>query len=191
VIRLEANTHVLRRKSAVRATSDAPVAWPPEAAVREHSGPFLSMAVVCEAITLDDDGAIGIERIVDRIIVDVDAIAADGAFEPVEVELGLAVIIHAGRLRGQFGISMEVVKPGGESETLESGPFRVKVLPGSIDVEFTDEDQMFAFAQVILRRIDRVGTHWFEVRWSEQHGRFGNVLTRVPFAVEAVVRQQS
>jgi hypothetical protein len=187
--RLEVNTHVRRAKSAVRpATGGTAPPWPPEDEL-DFPGPYLSMATICEAIELDEDGAISLRRLVDRVVVEVDAINDDGTFAPTRVELGTVVSIHAGALRGQYGVSMQVLAPGQRARHRHVGErFTVESFPPALGVDFTDEDQMFAIAMMIAETVDRVGIHWLEVRWWEGPGSFGRVLTRVPFGVEVVVR---
>lgn len=132
-----------------------------------RGGPYLSAALLCEKVLVEQDGVKSAIRIIDRITRTVAAPTPPQEMEPFEYALTLLLILKAGWARGAFPLQITLIKPSGESPA----PFQQTIY-------FEGEEDRGVDVMVNLRiMLDLAGIYWLEIRLSDQP------LTRVPFRV--------
>lgn len=130
-------------------------------------GPYLSSAVLCEKVLVEQDGVKSAIRIIDRLIRTVSGPEPPEQMEPFDHELTLLVIIKSGWARGAFPFKVVLVKPSGESPA----PFQQTIyLEG-------EEDRGVDVIVNLRIRFDLAGIYWFEIYLSN------TCLTRIPLRI--------
>lgn len=126
-------------------------------------GPYLSLAVLCERVLTESDGAISLIRVIDRFTIR----GQTPALTPTPLMFWLAVMFRSGFFRGVLALSVQPVAPSG------------KVLPAiEVPLNFEgDEERGSSVALPVQFLAEETGLHWFEVRLGEQ------LATRIPLRI--------
>lgn len=145
----------------------------PDASALPNTGPFLTMAVLCEKVMVEQDGNLSVIRITDTI--NRPGIGPDAPREMpsfVADSLTMIVVLRAGQAKGRFGIKVQPETPDGlralpPFETgiqLVGGPWGASVvMPFGIEIEHE-------------------GVYWFDVSLTGPK-QPDKLLTRVPLEV--------
>jgi hypothetical protein len=129
----------------------------------EHTGPFLQMAVLCQAVLQEGQGQLSLIRITDSI-------GLAGPFkemQPQTIMLYMVVTFRAGFAHGKYRVKVVCTKPVSKNEVLldERSPY----LEG--------EDRGVNLVFVLNLLLDEEGVFWFEVLLED------TFVTRVPLRV--------
>lgn len=130
-------------------------------------GPFLSAALICEKVLLEQDGVKSAIRIIDRIIRTVPVAAVSEQMEPFEHDFVLFISLKSGEARGTHVLEVRFLKPSGESPT----PLTQSVLLEG------ESDRGVDIVAGMKVKFDQAGLYWFIVSID------GTRLTQVPFRV--------
>ena len=130
-------------------------------------GPFLSAAILCEKVLIEQDGVASAIRIVDRVTQQVSGPQPPDAMEPFEHELTLYLTFKSGAARGPFRLEIRLQKPSGESPA----PFTQ-----TLNFEGDDERGVNIINRFQIR-VEMPGLHWFDVYLE------GHRITRIPLRV--------
>ena len=134
---------------------------------RFERGPFLSAALLCEKVLVEQDGVKSAIRIVDRVTRTAVGPSPPDEMEPFDYDVTLLLKLKSGSARGVFPIEVRLLKPSGESPT----PLRQNVLFEG------EEDRGVDIVGNIKIRFDQSGIYWFAIYLG------GNCLTQIPFRV--------
>jgi len=136
-------------------------------------GPYLSAALLCEKVLVEQDGVKSAIRIIDRVTHTVIAPNPPEVMEPFEHELALLVRLKSGKDRGSYRLRLTLVKPSGETLT----PIRQ-----TIYLEGEDDRGVDVIANLRVQfGSERV--HWFEV-WLQAVSMSNELLlTRIPLRI--------
>lgn len=127
------------------------------------SGPHLQMAVICSNVLVEQDGAVSVIRVIDRI----ELSGKEPEMPPYNLELLLFVFFKAGMCRGKHQIRIVPVSPS-NSELPSAG----------IPLLFEGDDERGHPLKVDLRlTLLEEGLYWFDVYFEEV------LVTRVPLRV--------
>lgn len=138
-----------------------------DSAQERRDGPYLSAALLCEKVLVEQDGVKSAIRIIDRVTRTVAGPAPPQEMEPFDHALTLLLILKAGWARGSFPLQITLIKPSGESPA----PFQQTI-------HFEGEEDRGVDVLVNLKiSLELSGIYWLEIHLSEQ------LLTRVPFRV--------
>jgi hypothetical protein len=74
-------------------------------------GPFISAALLCEKVLIEQDGVKSVIRIVDRVTRTVIGPNPPETMEPFDYEIALLVRLKSGWARGSYLLRVELVKP--------------------------------------------------------------------------------
>src|SRR6266540_5841503 len=89
--------------------------------VMQPRGPYVQAALFCEKILREQDGAISIIRVIDRITHTVQAPDAPESLPPLTYPLQMIVMLKPGDATGRQTFSLTVVKPDGLRRDVGSG----------------------------------------------------------------------
>lgn len=108
----------------------------PDTTPLPNTGPYLTMAVICEKVLVEQGGGISVIRITDTINQ-----SAAGPEPPVEMppfiadNLTMVVVLRAGQAQGRFGVKIRPEAPGGfqlpsleQAIQLVGGPWGASVI---------------------------------------------------------------
>jgi hypothetical protein len=139
----------------------------------QSRGPYVSVAVFCEKILQEQDGALSLIRVTDTI--NQSAVGPDAPREmrPFIADITLVVMLKSGEARGSYGVMLRPEAPGG----FQMPPF-----------EQTVHLQGGAWGAAIIMPlqlpISEQGVYWFDVfltdPTTEDSARF---LSRIPLEV--------
>jgi hypothetical protein len=134
----------------------------------EPQGPYLTLAVLCERVLQEKDDAISLIRLIDRFVIALPALTADGTFEsPALISFSIVVGLRS-ESAGEHEIVITLKNPDGT--TLGSGTGTVVLQGGGHGANLATKLDV---------AIARPGAYWFEVGVAER------VLSRVPLQVVA------
>jgi|SRR5271157_2688105 len=128
------------------------------------SGPFVSVACICQTPLQEANGQLSIIRIMDRIQV----AGVTPTMQPQSLQhLVLVVILRSGTLGENQKIRIVPVKPDGTN------------LPeNEVTVLFEGNDRGPALIMPVALVATEAGLYWFDVYWESQ------LLTRIPLRVQ-------
>lgn len=130
-------------------------------------GPYLSAALLCEKVLVEQDGVKSAVRIIDRLTRTAEGPSPPQQMEPFEYELTLLIKLKSGSARGVYPLQVRLVKPSGESPT-----------PLTQNILFEGEDDRGVDIVGNMKiRFDQTGVYWFQIYFGEVR------LTQVPFRV--------
>jgi hypothetical protein len=129
-----------------------------------YSGPFVSVACVCQTPLQETNGQISIIRITDRVQV----VGMTPQMQPQPLQhLSLVLILRSGTLRESHPIEIVAFTPSGQE------------LPSTeASVLFEGDERGPGFITPLSFVATEEGLYWFEVRLS------GQFLTRIPLRVQ-------
>lgn len=129
------------------------------------SGPFLSAALLCERVLVEQDGVASLIRIVDRRLHTQVGPDAPDEMPAVSIDWSLVLLFKAGSARGRSEVLLQIEAPSG----LRLGdPIRLPVL-------FEGEDRGVQLVAQLGLELSEEGLYWINVRLD------GRPITRVPF----------
>lgn len=143
----------------------------------ESDGPFLAAAVLCENVLVDNDKALSVIRIIDRLTIELgptDLANVPSKEHPLAVELKLLVILKSGGVAGKYSLAFEMDDPTEETHT-----FMQKII--SLDDEPQGGLNLRTNLTLVVRK---PGLHCINVLVD------GRVLGRVPFMVVVTRKPQ-
>src|ERR1700730_425082 len=79
----------------------------------ESSGPYLVAALHCERVLQEKDETISVIRMVDRIVVTVNALGSPETIPPTSVNLNALISLKSGSARGRGTVKWRVETPSG------------------------------------------------------------------------------
>ena len=132
-----------------------------------QEGPYLSAAIICEKVLVEQDGVKSAIRIVDRVTRQTVGPNPPQEMEPFDYDMTMLIRFKSGRARGNYPLEIQLVKPSGESPT----PFRQTILLEG------EEDRGMDIVTNMRIRFDQAGIYWFNIILDEVR------LTRIPFRV--------
>ena len=129
----------------------------------ETAGPFLQVAVICQAALREVDGSISLIRVVERIMVQ----GHTPEMQPFPIQnLTLVVLVKAGVANGKYKVTVAPYTPSGQPlPSLETA------------VLFEGGERGVGIITPMALAATEEGLYWFEVRVEEV------VLTRIPLRV--------
>lgn len=130
-----------------------------------QTGPYLTIAAICERVLRETDGVNSLIRIFDRWNVQ----AQFARMPPTPIQLTFAVSLKAGGYKGNVQVEIRPVSPSGK-------PLETFKLPAGV-FNGTPEDEGGNYILNLLFTAEEEGTYWFEVLFN------GNALTKVPLTV--------
>ncbi len=138
-----------------------------------HTGPHLTMAVLCEKVLHEQDGVISAIRIIDQLTQTATGPDAPEQMTPFLVNnLTMLITIKSDQARGRHGIRVRPEAPGGvqlpaleQAITIQSGPTGVNLI------------------MPLILPIDREGAYWFDVFLTGPAPQPNRLLTRVPLEI--------
>lgn len=130
-------------------------------------GPFLSAAVLCEKVLIEQDGIKSAIRIIDRVTRTVVGPEPPIEMEPWDYDVTLLLKLKSGWARGVYPIRVEIAKPSGERTT-----------PVTDSVLFEgEEDRGVDIVGNMRIRFTQTGIYWIYIYLSDE------LLTQLPFRV--------
>jgi hypothetical protein len=137
-----------------------------------ETGPFLTMAVLCEKVLVEQGGAFSVIRVTDTL-----GQSASGPESPEQMppfiaeNLTMVIVLRAGQAKGRFGIKIRPEEPSGhqlpsveESIQLTGGPWGASII-----------------APIVLP-VAEEGVFWFDILLTGP-SQPDKLLTRVPLEV--------
>ena len=132
-----------------------------------EDGPFLSTALICEKVLMEQDGVKSAIRIIDRVTRQPSGKEGPTEMEPFTYQCMLFLRFKSGRCRGTRTIKIELVKPSGESKPL---------IKQSVLFEGEDDRGIDSVGQLVVE-FDQTGVYWFNVLLEDIR------VTKIPFRV--------
>jgi hypothetical protein len=143
-----------------------------------EDGPYLSAALLCDRVLLEQDNTPTAIRIIDRAVTNIVTITGSGAptAAPVEPEpepfsFTLFISLKSGKARGSSTVKIVLEQPSG-----------IKSRPQELPVLFEGEDRGVNLIVPFKMKPDPEGLYWFHILLEDQ------LLTRIPLRV---IRQRS
>lgn len=130
---------------------------------RDHSGPHLAAAFLCEKLLKETDGVSSAIRIVDRIAVQAAGSEAPEEMPSQEVRLTALLILKSGTARGRGKLKIAIENPSGQSGSL-----------GEYPVFFEGEDRGVELVINLQLHLDLEGLYWIDLTYAD------TLLTRMP-----------
>lgn len=132
----------------------------------ESSGPYLVAALLCERVLQEKDETISVIRMVDRIVVTVNALGSPETIPPTPVNLNALISLKSGSARGRGTVKWRVETPSG-----------LKLPDQLLPVLFEGDDRGVNLIVALNLVIDQEGVYWFHVLLEEK------LLTRIPLRI--------
>ena len=132
-----------------------------------QEGPYLSAAIICEKVMVEQDGVKSAIRIIDRVIRQAIGPNPPQEMEPFEYDATLLLRFKSGRARGTYPLEIQLIKPSGESAT----PLKQTILFEG------EEDRGMDIVTNMKIKFDLTGIYWFNILLNDV------CLTRIPFRV--------
>lgn len=130
-------------------------------------GPYLSAALLCEKVLVEQDGVKSAIRIVDRITRTVVSPSPPAEMESFEHDLVLLLKFKSGWARGVHVVRVEMAKPSGE---------RLPSITNSVLFE-GEEDRGVDIIGHIRMKLEQTGIYWLYIYLNDVP------LTQIPFRV--------
>lgn len=140
----------------------------PAPAQPTEQGPYLTAALLCERVLVEQDGVKSAIRIIDRVIRTAMGPNPPERMEPFDYQVFLMITLKSGWARGSYPLRVCVVRPP-ESESRT-------VLQQTVLFE-GEEDRGVELIGGMTIRFELEGIYWFEVLLAER------LLTRIPLRV--------
>lgn len=143
------------------------------AAPDQHTGPHLTMAVLCEKVLHEHDGVISAIRIIDQLTQ-----TATGPEPPEQMppfisnDLTMVITVKSDQARGRYGIRLRPEQPGGVQ--LPATEQAITIQPGAAGVNLI---------MPLVLPIAHEGVYWFDVFLTARPPQPDRLLTRVPLEV--------
>jgi len=134
--------------------------------MKDTGGPYLAMAVLCEKVLEERDGAMSFIRVVDTWTFSPGGHHAPADFPGQRIEFFLVVTLKPGKASGRSTLSIDLEKPSGE--------FGKK---SEIPVLFDGEDVGVSTIAKVSINVEQAGLYWFHVLLKDQ------LLTKVPLRI--------
>ena len=128
----------------------------------EFSGPFISMALICERVLQERDGVVSLIRVVDRFYVHGTAKEMPQS----QITGTLMIGMKSGFQRGKMHVKVKLRTPSGKELPEQEFP-----------VLFEGEDRGIGVIAPFNLGVDEEGLYWFDVFLEE------NLITRIPIRV--------
>jgi hypothetical protein len=132
----------------------------------ENTGPYLTVAAICEKVLQEKDETISMIRMIDRLAVTVNALGSPESMPPTAANVTILISLKSGKARGRSTIKLRPEAPSGLK-------FPDQLLP----VLFEGEDRGVNLILNLNLVVEQEGVYWFEVLLEEQ------LLTRIPLRV--------
>jgi hypothetical protein len=123
-------------------------------------GPHLNVALICERVLQEQDGALSAIRIIDRVWFVADA---DGTPLQPQQPITLLLSWKSGDARGRYSVRVVLEKPSGE---------QVPVLQAPIHLEGEERGANMVLNTAL--EADQEGVYWYDVYFEEDR------VTRIP-----------
>lgn len=136
-------------------------------AQRFEEGPYLSAAILCEKVLVEQDGVKSVVRIIDRVIRQAIGPNPPQEMEPFDYEATLLIRFKSGRARGTYPLEIQLIKPSSESAM----PLKQTILFEG------EEDRGMDIVANMKIKFDLAGIYWFNIVLNDV------CLTRIPFRV--------
>ncbi len=137
-----------------------------------NTGPFLSVAVLCEKVIQEQGGAVSIIRITDTLNQSSMGPDAPAQMPEFTAEFTMVITLRAGEAKGSFGIKIRPEAPSGfqlqsveQTVHLAGGPWGASIVA---PMQFP---------------ISETGVYWFDVILADTATGSEQLLTRVPLEV--------
>ena len=132
----------------------------------EH-GPYLSAAILCEKVLVEQDSVKSAIRIIDRINRSAVGQQPPSEMAPFEYELVLLLRFKSGRARGVHAVKIQTAKPSGEltPEVINNVLFE------------GEEDRGIDIVAHIVFKFDETGIYWIHIYLNDTH------ITQIPLRV--------
>jgi hypothetical protein len=132
-----------------------------------EGGPYLTAALLCEKVLVEQDGVKSAIRIVDRVMRQVVGPNPPARMEPFEHELFFLISFKSGRARGTSQLKVQLIRPSLETGTAISCPLL-----------FEGEDDRGTEMIIQTRiKIEQPGLYWFYVYLDDY------LITKIPLRV--------
>lgn len=136
--------------------------------IPEEQGPFITAALLCERVLIEQDGVKSAIRIVDRVVHQAIGPNPPEQMMPFHHSLTLLVSMKAGwHIRGSRNIEIRLVKPTGESDQFAK---QTVFFEG-------EEDRGVDLLIQLVMNVERAGLYWFHVNFE------GRTLARIPMRI--------
>lgn len=152
--------------------SDAEPSGPEVTPQMPNTGPFLSVAVLCEKVLQEQNGPASIIRLTDTLSPSAIGPDAPAQMPPFMADLTLMVTLRAGEAKGSFGIKIRPEAPGGfqlpaieQTVHLAGGPWGASLV---MPMQFP---------------INETGVYWFDIFLADPTTESEHLLTRIPLEV--------
>lgn len=132
----------------------------------ESSGPYLIAALLCEKVLQEKDETISVIRMIDRVVVTVNAFGSPEILPPTAVNISALISLKSGSAKGRGTIKVRVETPSG-----------LKLPDQILPVLFEGDDRGVNLIVGLNMLIDQEGVFWFDVLLDEQR------LTRIPLRI--------
>lgn len=131
-----------------------------------EDGPYVTVACICTAALLEQDGVMSLIRIVDRI--GMTAIGPDAPDEmpPLPQEFVIVVIVKSGGYRGRATLRIEAEAPSGLKEP-----------PISNDFQLDGEERGQQFRFNVRTQFEQTGLYWWHVFLND------HFVTKIPLRI--------
>ncbi len=134
--------------------------------------PYVTAALICERVMEEKDGVLSAIRIVDRAEVQIQGDQPGLANIVPAFQLACLVCLKSGPAKGQGALTIDGVKPSGETKRLAEFP---------LDLKGGDSGQNLVINMTIASKEE--GLHWFDVRFD------GQLLSKIPLILVRIVKQ--
>ena len=131
-----------------------------------ENGPYVTVACICDRALLEQDGALSLIRIVDRIGMTAIGPAAPDDMPPLDHQFTIVVIVKSGPYKGPATLRIEAEAPSGLKQPTISTDFHM---------EGDERGQQFRFN--IKTKFEDTGLYWWHVFVNN------NFVTKIPLRV--------
>lgn len=130
-----------------------------------NDGPVLALAVICERVLREVDGAMSIIRIVDRWQI----VGSSPHMQVTTIPLSIAIMLRSGKFRGRVTVTIRATAPSGKQLIQIDAP---------ILFEGEGQDERGAFIAMNLGFVaEEEGLYWFTLLLNQE------AATRIPLRV--------
>jgi len=132
-----------------------------------EQGPYLSAAILCEKVLVEQDTVKSAIRIIDRINRSAVGSQPPSEMEPFEYELVLLLKFKSGRARGVHAVKIQPAKPSGElmQEVINNVLFE------------GEEDRGVDIVAHMVFKFDQTGIYWIHIYLNDVH------ITQIPLRI--------
>jgi hypothetical protein len=134
-------------------------------------GPYLSAALLCEKLLIDNDGVASAIRIIDRVTRTAVGASPPEQMEPFDYHLTFVVTLKAGWAHGSYPLRIALVSPQAGSRD---------ILKQTVFFEGGEDRGVNVVGQMTVR-FEAEGIYWFELFLGEKKEE--KLLTRIPLRV--------